>query len=224
MTNVPGGSLELAEEERADVRPGGPARTHHNRPDRREQTRTALLAAARRLWAERGIHGASLDDVAAAAGLTKGAVYSNFAGKTDLLLALLERLTQSMVGLEAEIHSALHARDASREERLGRASEAYTRHLAGEDTRLAALLMMEFWLYGARHHTAGWRLADWYESRRAALADGLAETDGMSPDDRAALAMALDMGLAMQHLLDPDRVPLELHAKGMEIVLGPALR
>ncbi|WP_243717763.1 TetR/AcrR family transcriptional regulator, partial [Actinomadura sp. KC345] len=76
--------------------PGG-SRQHPGTPDprgdRREQTRTALLTAAERLWAERGIHGASLDDIAAAAGLTKGAVYSNFAGKTDLLLALMERFT-----------------------------------------------------------------------------------------------------------------------------------
>ncbi|TDB84388.1 TetR/AcrR family transcriptional regulator, partial [Actinomadura sp. KC216] len=63
------------------------------RRDRRDETRTALLTAAERLWAERGIHGASLDDIAAAAGLTKGAVYSNVAGKTDLLLALMERFT-----------------------------------------------------------------------------------------------------------------------------------
>ncbi|WP_243717523.1 TetR/AcrR family transcriptional regulator, partial [Actinomadura darangshiensis] len=74
-------------------RPAGDTSGPRPRRDRREQTRTALLTAAERLWAERGIHGASLDDIAAAAGLTKGAVYSNFAGKTDLLLALMERIT-----------------------------------------------------------------------------------------------------------------------------------
>src|SRR4030081_3736477 len=70
------------------------------RRERRAQTRTALLDAAERLWAERGIRGASLDDIANTAGLTKGAVYSNFTGKTDLLLALLERCTRTDLGLE----------------------------------------------------------------------------------------------------------------------------
>ena len=45
----------------------------HGRTGRQEKrvlTRTALLDSAQRLWAERGIHGASLDDIAASAGLS----------------------------------------------------------------------------------------------------------------------------------------------------------
>ena len=57
---------------------------------RRQQTRDHLLRAAAQVFAERGYHGASLDEVAAAAGFTKGAVYSNFKNKEDLFLALLE--------------------------------------------------------------------------------------------------------------------------------------
>src|SRR5271166_4734292 len=57
---------------------------------RRQQTREHLLQAAAQVFAERGFHGASLDEVAAAAGFTKGAVYSNFKNKEDLFLALLE--------------------------------------------------------------------------------------------------------------------------------------
>src|SRR3984893_11031732 len=57
---------------------------------RRQQTREHLLAAAAEVFAERGFHGASLDVVAAAAGFTKGAVYSNFKNKEDLFLALLQ--------------------------------------------------------------------------------------------------------------------------------------
>src|SRR3954466_13368507 len=82
------------------------------RQHRRVQTRTALLDAAQRLWAERGIHGASLDDIAASAGLTKGAVYSNFTGKTDLLLALLERYTQTEAELCGSLRQAEDAPDA----------------------------------------------------------------------------------------------------------------
>ena len=58
--------------------------------ERKERTRSELVATARRAFLERGFHGASLDEIAEEAGYTKGAVYSNFAGKDDLYLALLD--------------------------------------------------------------------------------------------------------------------------------------
>src|SRR5215510_13178266 len=58
--------------------------------ERKEQTRTGLVASARRVFLDRGFHGASLDEIADAAGYSKGAVYSNFAGKDDLFLAVLD--------------------------------------------------------------------------------------------------------------------------------------
>ena len=57
---------------------------------RRQQTREYLLHAAAQVFAERGFHEATIDEVASAAGFTKGAVYSNFKNKEDLFLALLE--------------------------------------------------------------------------------------------------------------------------------------
>ncbi|GAB3669565.1 TetR family transcriptional regulator [Actinocorallia lasiicapitis] len=166
----------------------------------------ALLDAAQRLWAERGIHGASLDDVAAAAGLTKGAVYSNFTGKTDLLLALLERYTTS----GAEFCGGVRQGDWLE----------YAKGLATDESRLLAQLLVEFWLYGMRDYAAGWRVADWYQSQRDGLAEQLDDGDDVSSRDRATLAMAMDLGLALQHLLDPDRVPPEVYASGMRMVLG----
>ncbi len=62
-----------------------------SRQERKAQTRERLIDAAAQVFAQRGFEAASLDEVAAAAGYTKGAVYSNFASKTDLLIALLER-------------------------------------------------------------------------------------------------------------------------------------
>ncbi len=53
-------------------------------------TRTRILQAAFRIVSERGYSGATLDDVAADAGLTKGAVYWHFASKDDLCMALIE--------------------------------------------------------------------------------------------------------------------------------------
>ena len=57
----------------------------------REVVRRRLLDAALQVFAEQGFASASLDQVAEAAGLTKGAIYSNFAGKDDLFFAMMAR-------------------------------------------------------------------------------------------------------------------------------------
>ncbi|GAB3961709.1 TetR family transcriptional regulator [Actinoallomurus acanthiterrae] len=190
------------------------------RQERRAQTRAALLDAAERLWAERGIRGASLDEIAARAGLTKGAVYSNFASKSDLVLALLERYTQADPGLGAL--TDLRGSERSPDERRAAAGRHYAERLSDEETRMRALLLVELWLFGMRDFSAGWRIADWYHARREELAADLAAgSSEMSPEDRASLAMAIEFGLALQHLLDPERVPAELYGSGVGLLMGP---
>src|SRR5919201_966302 len=61
---------------------------------RRALTREHLLEAAAVTFARQGFHRASLDEVAAAAGFSKGAVYSNFKNKENLFLTLLEERLQ----------------------------------------------------------------------------------------------------------------------------------
>jgi AcrR family transcriptional regulator len=56
--------------------------------DKRERTRAALLEAARELVREKGYEGTTLQDVAARAGMTSGAIYGNFKNRDDLFLAL----------------------------------------------------------------------------------------------------------------------------------------
>lgn len=58
---------------------------------RRAQTQERLMAAASTVFAERGIIGASVEEITDRAGFTRGAFYSNFAGKDELVLALLRR-------------------------------------------------------------------------------------------------------------------------------------
>jgi AcrR family transcriptional regulator len=65
------------------------ATTRISREDSKARTRADLIAAARSVFLRRGFHVATLDEIAEEAGYTKGAVYSNFAGKDDLFLALL---------------------------------------------------------------------------------------------------------------------------------------
>ena len=61
-----------------------------SRAERSERNRAVLLAAARGVFMERGYHGASVEQIAEAAGFSTGVVYSQFGGKADLFLALLE--------------------------------------------------------------------------------------------------------------------------------------
>jgi AcrR family transcriptional regulator len=58
---------------------------------RRAQTQERLMAAAARVFAERGIIGASVEEICEAAGFTRGAFYSNFADKDELVLALIRQ-------------------------------------------------------------------------------------------------------------------------------------
>src|SRR5829696_10064447 len=62
------------------------------------RTREALLAAAAKVFARRGYHRATVEEIASEAGFTIGALYSNFAGKEELFLALADR----QVGQRAE--------------------------------------------------------------------------------------------------------------------------
>jgi AcrR family transcriptional regulator len=58
---------------------------------RRAATRQRLLTAASAIFAERGMHGATVEDICEAAGFTRGAFYSNFASKEELFFALLRQ-------------------------------------------------------------------------------------------------------------------------------------
>jgi AcrR family transcriptional regulator len=70
--------------------------------ERSAATRGALIAAARRLWGDRGYAEVGTPQIAAAAGVTRGAMYHQYADKTDLLRAVIE-------SAEAEVIERLSA-------------------------------------------------------------------------------------------------------------------
>src|SRR5262245_17539374 len=82
------------------------------RTERKARTRSDLLAAGRRVFVRRGFHGATLDEIADEAGYTKGAVYSNFRGKDDLFLALLEEHYGRRIEAHRELMLELDLDDA----------------------------------------------------------------------------------------------------------------
>jgi AcrR family transcriptional regulator len=57
---------------------------------RSPRTRQAIVEAAARLWRERGLNAAGLEEIAAAAGVTRRTIYLHFGSKTELLLAVVD--------------------------------------------------------------------------------------------------------------------------------------
>lgn len=70
------------------------------RQDRAERTRNAILDAAAEVFDERGFNGASLSDILAKAGVTKGALYFHFASKEELAQTLIEEQWTDLPGID----------------------------------------------------------------------------------------------------------------------------
>src|SRR5439155_23204367 len=84
----------------------GVATKRQTREERRAATRERLLRAARTVFARRGVQAATVDEIAEEAGFTTGALYSNFKGKGDLVLAVEE----DMIAREIREYTEIFAR------------------------------------------------------------------------------------------------------------------
>src|SRR5215470_19221034 len=82
-----------------------------SRAEQNDRNRALLLAAARRVFLERGYFAATLDQIADEAGFSKGAVYSRFASKADMFLALLEDRIAERAGQNAQLAGRLAGTD-----------------------------------------------------------------------------------------------------------------
>lgn len=189
--------------------------------ERRTRTAQRLLDAAAEVFTRVGFHAATLDDIAEAAGYTKGAVYSNFAGKDGLFLALLDRHLDGQVAQVERL-----ATTVSRVELRTRLAGASSQQMASGGS--FGVLMLEFWLYAARHDEAMAALAARYRQMRDRLATMIAERDAgsdatasKSPDDAATLVLALDAGLFLQQLIDPDIITPALRTAAIIDVIDP---
>jgi len=178
------------------------------RDRRREMTRRHLLDAAAIVFARDGFHRASLDDVAATAGFTKGAVYSNFKSKDDLFLAVFE---DRYAREQSEMKQVLTEEDQPYE--LGAEPVVFDRVRGVIDRTWDdqwTALYLEFVLYAQRNAGAAKKLAETVRRQRdmtTAMLTEAYQSVGYEPDlpveVLAILAVALFDGLALGRLADP---------------------
>src|SRR6188474_171937 len=191
------------------------------RAERQEQTREQLLDAAAQVFARRGYHEASVEEIASEAGFSTGAVYSNFDGKEELFLALADREVEKQV---AEIRAVAEDVEAGGEA----AAEAGRRfqELLKRD-RDWPLLFYEFWSFGVRSA----RIQGEFAKRRQAVQEALAETL-----DRLAAALDFELrfpapvlataigatlnGLAFERAADPGSLTDEVVGEFVAAILG----
>src|SRR5271167_2269342 len=79
------------------MNPGAPDRLPRRRDEARALFRNAILDAAEAVFAERGFHGARIQDIAERARIAVGTVYNHFEQKDDVLSALLEERTEGLL-------------------------------------------------------------------------------------------------------------------------------
>jgi AcrR family transcriptional regulator len=195
----------------------------------RDVTRERLFAAAAQVFDERGIGEASIEAIAAAAGFTRGAVYSNFGNKDELIIAMLEDHVERSVRhhlalLErhrdpADFVAALRESERNRQDPLGR----------------SPLLHMELILYVARSEKRRPELAKRLRARRALVTEIITATNRtagrgvVDPAWAGAMLLALEDGFRLHRLIDPDTTPADSFVRSVSelqrlVGLGGSLR
>jgi AcrR family transcriptional regulator len=189
-----------------------------SREEKKAATRKKLLAAAAAVVAKQGAMAASLDAIAEKAGMTKGAVYSNFDSKSALLEALSE-MAGPNIDLENDFDPDLSL--AENFERFGRIA---ARELASVSSR-AWNLGLELTHYAIRdpatrrryaaaqrsgREEAGRQFAGWFEATGS--------HPSLEPEELHVVMNALAVGLAQQRAIDPPSVPDDLFAKAFRLL------
>jgi AcrR family transcriptional regulator len=194
-------------------------------------TRERLLDAAQRVFVREGFHGATVDMVAAEAGFTKGAVYSAFASKAEMFLALYER----RVGRRAAAMRRQAAGTAAGDVPVEMWRE-WSRTMRAD--RAWHLLLIEFWVFAARDPELRARFARLHAVARDGIARDIERAevgDGpLAPAEALLVAranMALGNGFLLEGLLEPEIVAGESYERaaaalhlGLTSVVGRTTR
>src|SRR5438094_8573138 len=171
----------------------------------RDDTRDKLFEAAAQVFEEQGISAASIETIAAAAGFTRGAFYSNFKSKDELIIAMLEDHVEQTIRRNLDLvarHNnlsdfldALKSMDRSQHDPLGR----------------SPLLHMEMILFVARAEKRRPERAKRLRARRKLVTDIIettarnsGRTTILNPTWAGALVLALEDGFRLHRLIDPE--------------------
>ncbi|WP_133648628.1 TetR/AcrR family transcriptional regulator [Paraburkholderia flava] len=191
-------------------------RTRLTREQSKDQTRLRLLDAAQAIFMKKGFVATSVEDIAAAAGYTRGAFYSNFSSKTELFLELLRRDHELM---QTELQD-IFAGEATREAMEARVLLYYS-HLHRDDR--CFLLWAEAKLVAARDARFRVRFNAFMHEKleqMAAYIDEFATRTGVPlplPAEVLAVGlMGLCDGVHFMFTIDPKNVTSDL----AESVLG----
>jgi AcrR family transcriptional regulator len=206
-------------------------RGEFDRSTRKAATRTRLLQAAARVYAAHGFAGATLDDVAEEAGLTKGAVYGHFGSKDNLLVALMEEYLAAEIAEQV----ALFDRDTTTWKRPLAGSDQWMHEL--DESPDAFRLLVEFWVAASRDEALRERFAAGLEALRETFAGFAAEsaadagvpTGPESARHFANVMLGLSIGLGMMRVADRDQLSPALLGTALSVLIratqeDPALR
>jgi AcrR family transcriptional regulator len=181
-----------------------------SRKEKQQQTRTAIIDAAITLFADHGVEGTSMEAIARRAGLTQGAIYSNFTGKADLWAAIGDQMSRTL-----DLNGLFGADRPLRDQLADVGREVW--QLLRTASRTELLLSQEFDLYLMRHprerakHARDAR-AD--QRRLAALlakgAAGRGEPLPMEPERLARIIESIAFGLLHTFMIDARAVDEEL--------------
>jgi AcrR family transcriptional regulator len=181
------------------------------RKQKQERTRVELIEAAGRVFARRGYHGASVEEVAAEAGYSTGAVYSNFKGKEELFLALNDDELEKRLEDYRAVVDAVDSPGEAEQTAAARFGDFI------RDDPEWPLLFFEFWAYGARNRRLRGEFVKQREAEVKIIAEAVEHQTAAAgvelplPAEQVAVGIgALINGLAFERVLDPDSVPDEL--------------
>jgi AcrR family transcriptional regulator len=179
-------------------------RGEFDRGPRKARTRAALLEAAARVYARRGFDGATVDEVAEEAGFTKGAVYSHFGSKENLLLALLDEHLTAQIAEQVALFDS--TRDSWERPRIG--ADRWMHELRRDPDPFR--LFVELWVHAQRDEVLRERLVSglgaWRAMSAGFAARGAAVAGSELSEELTAqwanTVIGLSVGLGMVELID----------------------
>ena len=186
------------------------------RAESKERTRQRLLAEAQRLFRERGYAATSLEQIAEAAEVTKGAIYGHFASKEDLLLSAIE------AGRDTPPEYVAMLNDESRplRERLAEFGRAAATERPGDVAELA--MFLEFFAALLRAPEALQRYSSGLERQLQAIAGADSEKPvaGTTPVQAWTIGFALVTGLQIYQRMAPGLVTPDVFERALGLLAG----